>query len=85
MPSDFLMYAAMKRLLLPLLLIPFFAFPMAAVSQVDPAAVADDCRAEGEGEGLTGDGLEQFVKQCILTLLEEVDLSETTAPPPGAE
>ena len=79
------MYAAMKRLLLPLLLIAFFAFPMAATAQVDPAAVADDCRAEGEGEGLTGDDLEQFVKQCILTLLEEVDLSETTAPPPGAE
>jgi hypothetical protein len=75
MSPDFLMYPAMKRLLLPLLLIPFFAFPMAAVAQVDPAAMADDCRAEGEGEGLAGDDLEQFVKQCILTLLEEVDSS----------
>ena len=79
------MYAAMKRLLLSLLLIAFSALPMTVPAQVDPASVADDCRAEGEGEGLTGDHLEQFVKQCILTLLEEVDLSETTAPPPGGE
>jgi hypothetical protein len=79
------MYTAMKRLLLPLLLIALFAFPIAAVALVDPGAVTDDCRAEGKGEGLAGDDLERSVKQCILSLLEEVDLSETTASPPGAE
>ena len=79
------MYAAMKRLLFSLLLIASFGSPMTATAQVDPAAVADDCRAEGEGEGLTGDDLEQFVKQCILTLLEEVDLTETTVAPAGGE
>lgn len=50
-------------------------------TDLDPAAVAEDCRLEGEGEGLTNDDLESYVKDCIMTLLQEIDYTETDSKP----
>lgn len=66
-----------------LLVALMFGVSSAAVqsADLDPNAVAEDCRMEAEGEGLTGADLEGYVKDCIMTLLQEIDLSETDSKP----
>jgi len=48
----------------------------ALANHIDPKQVVTDCRTEGEAAGLAGEGLESFVKECVIAIMERADHHE---------
>jgi len=44
-------------------------------AHLDPEKVVADCRTEGIAEGLEGEDLEEFVKGCVIAIMEKADQS----------
>jgi len=55
----------MNKGMIPILIATALSLSNSLVADEEQAAIAADCRVEGEAAGMSGKALEEFVKECV--------------------